>query len=167
MKVYHEIRPETLESALKNGLVCTSRGDKGDDTAIVNTDKFLDNHLPRALAQQGVSRDNNLYAYVHTDGAVIDITNGAHVPIDTFVASSKQQVLELDIDPERCFVSDLDSYDALKSAFEHPTDQPKLELLAKSYWNKVTPLSQFNPSSIRRPEIMITYDVAPGRITAL
>lgn len=167
MKVYHEIQPDALEAALINGLIRASRGDKGADKAIIKTDQFLDAHCPRRLKDQAVSRDDNLYAYAHVDGSVIDITDGRHVPIGQFVAASSQRVLELDVDPEKCFVSDLDTYDALKAAIEAHRDQSVLDRLAKSYWNKVVKLSGFDPAVIRRPEIMITYDVQPDSIRTI
>lgn len=167
MKVYHEIQPDKLQAALTNGLACTSRGDKGDDTSIIKTDQFLDAHRPHSLTQHGVSRDNNLYAYVRVDESVIDITDGEHIPIDTFLSTRAGRVLELDVDPNRCFVSDLDTYDALKSAIEQRKNHTTLEQLAKSYWNKVTKLSRFDSSTMRRPEIMITYDISPHHLTIL
>ncbi|UTX51140.1 hypothetical protein KI440_02950 [Candidatus Saccharibacteria bacterium TM7i] len=164
MKAYHEIQPDMLEAALTSGLICTARGDKGDDAAIIKTDCYLDERRPEALVREGVSRDNNLYAYACVNGAVIDITNGEHVPVKHFVARSKQRVLELEIDPKRCFVSDLDTYDALKDALTHHGNKAVLERLAKSYWDKVTVLEKCNPATFRRPEVMVTYDVPPNHV---
>lgn len=113
---------------------------------------------------EGVSRDDNLYAYVRTDDAIIDITDGTHVPLGEFVAASSGRILELDIDPQRCFVSDLGTYDTLKAAIDSHENQSVFDRLAKSYWDKVVKLSSFDPAVIRRPEIMITYDVPPNNI---
>lgn len=167
MKAYHEIQPSMLEAILANGLLRTSRGEKGDDDAIIMTDQFLDACRPQLLIKQGVSRDNNLYAYVCVDNFIINITDGARVPLHAFIITSSQQVLELDINPQKCFVSDLDIYDALKSAIEAHEHQSNLDRLAKSYWAKIVSLSNFDTSIIRRPEIMITYDVPPDKIKAL
>lgn len=38
--------------------------------------------------------------------------------------------------------------------------------LRDTYWIKITPLESYVPGTIRRPEIMITYDIAPHDIAA-
>lgn len=164
MKVYHQIQASALEMALVKGLLRTSRGDKGGDKVIIKTDHLLDMYRPQSLKKQGVSRDDNLYAYVRKDDTILDITDGKPVPLGVFIASSKQPILELDIDPHKCFISDLDAYDTLKSALTNHIDQPSLEQLAKAYWEKLIRLSDGTLSNIRRPEVMITYDIAPDKI---
>jgi len=149
MKAYHEISPDSLDVVLHKGLIRTSRGDKGDDRAIIATDRFLDARRPLSLKQQGASREHNVYAYFQLDNLIIDIADGSPIPIDKFIARSKHQVLELDIDPQRCFVSDLDAFDALKSAIEANANEPTLEQLAKNYWSTVIRLIDFSPPTVR------------------
>lgn len=167
MKAYHEIHPESLDSALAEGLKRTSRGSKGDNEAIIKTDRLLDSLRPQQLTAQGISRDDNLYSYVGIDDFVIDIVDGTHVPIDDFVDRAKLRVLELDIDPARSFVSNLDAYDALKDAIETRANRASLERLANDYWSSITKLTDFLPHTISRPEIMVPYDVPPNKIRLL
>ena len=166
MNVYHVANPDSTGSILANGLERTSRGDKGDDKKIIKTDMFLDAKCPSELKNKGLSRDDNIYAYVVTDGMVMDITDGTPVPSDKFIEKNNR-TLELEVDEKRCFVSDLDTYDSLMSAFASDANESTLNTLAKSYWDKVTPLEKYINGQFRRPEIMITYDLAPNAIRLL
>lgn len=167
MQVYHDIQPDALEAALTNGLFCTVRGDKGQDQAIIAADRFLDERCPHTLKAQGVSRANNVYAYLVVDGAVIDITDGSATTLDSFLHNRPNRILQLTVDPNRCFVSDLDTYDAVKAALVSNSDSSYLDTLAASYWRKLTPLPHFVPGSIRRPEPMITYNIPPTHLSAV
>lgn len=164
---YHEADPKDLERILSRGLKRTSRGKKGDDNAIIQTDELLDKNRPDEVRSIGVSRDDNLYAYLAIVGTIIDITDGTPTPIDSFVANSKQAVLELTIDPTRSYVSNLDAYDILKRAIEQAAPQQVLHRLASEYWASITRLDHYIPSQFRRPEIMITYDIEPSAIQHL
>jgi hypothetical protein len=165
--VYHEANPSSLNTILRDGLHCTSRGDKGDDKAIIKTDKFLDDYLPRYLRHTGISRDNNLYAYAATNHKIIDITNGKSVGIERFVNNSQQIVLLLRVDPHRCFVSDLDLFDNLKNALLENTSPTQLKQHAALYWRALVPLDKFQFGDIKRPEIMVPYDIAITDIKVL
>jgi hypothetical protein len=164
MRVFHEGTPNQLESILTNGLKKESRGDKGSDTWIIKTDAYLDARRPKYLIEDGVSRDDNIYAYYPTGSSVIDIVDGAPIPIDAFIRAKKGSLLELTVDPRRCYVSDLDTYDAIKAAFSQHESPGTLEQLARSYWNKIIRLDTYQSSALRRPEIMITYDLDPRDI---
>lgn len=164
MKAYHEVSTEDVATILKHGLKKTSRGDKGDDKVILATDAFLDEHCPDFLKTHGLSRDDNIYAYVRNGDSIVTITDGKQVPIKVFVKRSKDNVLELTIDPSRCYVSDLDAYDALKHVILHEGARPLLTTLAYAYWSKLKRLDQYTPGSIKRPELMITYDIEPDNI---
>lgn len=167
MKVYHEVQPDSLGSILEDGLKRTTRGDKGDDSSIYHTDQLLDRLRPSTLTDAGVSRDNNLYGYLARDGHIIDITNGDLVPIPTFLNLSSQTVLELTIDPQRCYVSDLDRFDTVMRAIERHEADETIQALAHAYWQAVIPLADYSTNAFRRPEVMITYDVEPDDITPL
>lgn len=162
---YHEINPESLDDALKHGLKCTSRGDKGDDEDIIKTDAFLDKCRPSTLKEANVSRDNNLYAYLSVNNKILDITDGKLIEIEDFISNSDQATLRIKIDPTRCFVSDLDRYDEMKKHIAKSEDLDELRPLAEQYWAQLQPLNQYKLSSISRPELMITYDISPEEIT--
>lgn len=167
MRAYHEVTPGELGSVLSNGLKRTSRGAKGDDKLIIQTDAFLDKHRPHSLKEKGVSRNTNLYAYIGDGATIVDITDGREVALDRFIATGTQAVLELKLDLTRCYVSDLDTYDALKKAIGQHQGTDRLETLAASYWRKLQPLATFKIGDIRRPEIMVTYDVEAGDVRRL
>lgn len=167
MKLYHEVHADTVGSILQNGMKRTSRGDKGSDKAIIKADQYLDARRSRQIKEAGVSRDDTLYAYYATEGNIVDITDGNSISLEQFVHDSKQKVVEIDVDPNRCYVSDLDTYDSLKSALEKGEKPDSVEALAKSYWLKLTLLSEYDGKTIRRPEIMITYDVEPMKLRLL
>lgn len=163
---YHETNPDNLGATLTHGLRRTSRGDKGDDPDIKRTDDLLDALRPESLLAAGVSRDNNLYAYLCTDKSVVDITDGSLVSRPKFIQRSTQAVLELEIDPRRCYVSNIDTYDALKDALTH-YGTLAAEKIAHNYWNSLIPLVDFTLSSIKRPELLITYDIPPHQLRHL
>lgn len=164
MNAYHEVDPDSVESIIEHGLKRTSRGEKGDDSVIKQVDSLLDEQCPAPLRKAGVSRGSNVYAFVEDQGQIIRITDGKKVPIDTFVKTSDQKVLLLSVDPQRCYVSDLDMYDALKGRAENRTIPTKL---IQEYWTHVIRLDEYRQNHFRRPEIMITYDIAASDIQLL
>ncbi len=166
MKLYHEVKPDSVGAILQKGLIRTSRGQKGDDKYIIQTDAILDQHRSSALKEAGVSRDDNLYCFYAHNGSITDIRDGAVVPLKKYAATNDYSVLEIDVPVKGCYVSDLDTYDALKDAVTHH-QQNKLEQLAKSYWDKLTPLEQYQEGTFRRPEVMITFDIDPGHLRLL
>jgi len=167
MIAYHEVLPDTVNTVLAQGLKRTSRGAKGDDAFIIKADRYLDGNRPHDLKVSGVSRDNNIYAYVSLNNRIVDIADGTFLPLEEFIARSTHCVLQLDLDPRRCFVSDLDTYDAIKQAIQEDKEQDILERLARSYWDKLIRLINFKEGSIRRPEIMVTYDITPDKLNRL
>ncbi len=76
------------------------------------------------------------------------------------------RLIALDIDPVRCFVSHLDTYDVVQEAMKKDENESRLQDLAMSYWRKLIRLDRYD-ASIRRPEVMITYDVPPSAIEAV
>lgn len=164
MRAYHEVNPDSLGSVLTKGLYRVSRGEKGGDPLIKKTDNFLDERRPRVLKEQGLSRDDNIYAYIATDHGVIDIEDGKELSLGALKDKDDLPVLEIDIEPARCFVSNLDTYDAMKQALERHEEPAKLENVATAFWHNLVPLSQFTRGKIPRPEIMITYDIPANKI---
>lgn len=163
MNLYHEAPLTTLPELLAEGLKRTTRGDKGDDDAIKQTDNYLDDHCPAKLRAQHVSRNNSIYAFLGDETNLIDIQNGATLPIDDYPLQ-QTALLCLTVSRAHCFVSDLDRYDAVKAAVtDH--DAASLPVLAARYWDAVVPLVAYDPGSITRPEVMITADLTPAQLT--
>lgn len=160
------VNPDTLGSILSHGIKRASRGELGDEKDIIKTDHYLDFHRPQYLKAEGLSRDNNIYAYLADADKVIDIVDGQVVSVRTFVSTSENPVVRIRIDPKRCFVSDLDTYDALKTAITN-NEESAYQKLADSYWKKVTKLARYEAGAFRRPEVMITYDIDPIAIDLL
>lgn len=164
MIVYHKISSSSLDSVLQKGLRRQSRGKSGDDAMIIKTDYFLDERRSTDMKAKGISRDNNIYAYIGDGEKIVDITNGDIVSFDLFKQQSDEPLLRLQVDPHRCFVSDLTSYDRVKHAMAQGVSGAELEILARAYWHSVQSLSHFQLGTIRRPEVMITYDISPDDI---
>ncbi len=168
MIVYHEADPASYKALVNDGLKCTSRGEKTDNSAVIQqTDCLLDSRRPTKIHKLHISRNNNLYAYIADGETVQDITDGSFIPVSTFIQKSKQLVLAIDVDPTRCFVSDLDQYDTLKTALEQKQPTTKLHTMADNYWQLITPLSEYNLDQKTRAEIMITYDISPANIKSI
>ncbi|OYW44142.1 hypothetical protein B7Z28_00315, partial [Candidatus Saccharibacteria bacterium 32-45-3] len=123
-----------------------------------------DSHCPKELIKAGVSRDNTIYAYNVEKGLIADITDGKRRDADEFIRSSSKAVLRIKVDPQRCYVSDLDKYDGVKKAIEYRASDSEKEELACAYWGALQNLSQYSNQSIPRPEVMITYDLPPSAI---
>lgn len=162
MALYHEVTQDSVEKILTDGLKRTSRGDKGDQTDIIQTDTYLDNHRPSALRARGVSRDDNLYAFIGTDDSLVDITNGATVSLQDY-PQENSALLRLVVDEAACYVSDLDRYDAVKAAIANHETTTLADLAAK-YWASLMPLADFAIGDMTRPEVMVTTDIPPGHI---
>lgn len=165
---YHEVDPTQLNSILAHGLMRSSTGSKTNDIAIVKTDQLLDRYRPDNLRSAGVSRENNLYGYYAVDNKIADIITGQLVELSDFMAKSEQAVLRLTVDPEYCYVSDLDMYDNVKLMVEADDENEEtLRDLALRYWNSLVPFTDFEKPMISRPEVMITYDINPHDITVV
>lgn len=164
MKIYHEVSAESVDSIFKNGLKRTSRGTKGDDDLIAKTDEFLDAHRPSQFRSVGLSRNSSIYGYIGSEDSLISIKDGSSVAIHKKKAGGSGVLLELTVDPERCWVSDLDAYDELKTLFEHEAAKEYLVTQAQKYWNLLIPLRAYKQDTISRPEVMITYDIDPAAI---
>lgn len=159
MRLFHEIPKHSVTSILEEGLKRTSRGEKGNDDAIIKTDKLLDEYRPDRLLHANVSRDNNIYAYIGYSDTIIDITNDREVALARYVRASSNVLLELYIDQENCYVSDLELYDSIKNGVESGMSNKELLNKIEQYWQTLVPLNAFHLGSIRRPEVMITHDI--------
>lgn len=165
MTLYHKVSREALDDTLQHGLKRALRGKHGAADIIAITDQFLDQHRPADLRTNNVSRDQAIYAYIGTDHSITSIENGQEEPLSKHLQQD-DSLLKLTVDPKDCYVSDLDQFDAVKQALE--ADDPALaEERADHYWETVTPLSQYENDTFRRPEIIITKDIAPAAITVV
>jgi hypothetical protein len=164
---FHEIKKDNLELALKAGLKRTSRGDKGDDKAIIKTDKLLDINRPAVLIQNNVSRDDNLYCYFYYKNKIVDITDGNLKGMHEISRSKSQALLRVSVIPTRCYVSNLDLYDEVLLCLKQG-NAAKAKKLADKYWHELTHLDKYDHSNgFIRPEIMVTYDIPPSCLEAV
>jgi len=153
--IYHQLTDHACQLAKTQGLLRTTRGDKGDDEAIIRTDEFLDEHVPHKLANAGVRRCHVIYGYIGDSSHLIDIETGNAVPVMQKAKEAGHVLLWLETDPKVCWVSDLDLYDAVKNSNE----SSKLRRAAM-YWQSLQPFAQYD-GTIRRPEVMIAADLPP------
>ncbi len=167
MIVLHEVAPQSVPSILSSGVKCMPRGEKGDDPSIAATDHLLDSYRPPYLVEQGVKREGNIYGYLVQDTDVVDITDGSFIPIDEFIRRSERAVLQLRINSSRCYVSNLDLFDRLMTAIQNNAAADELKVMAQHYWQSLVTLSDYQPGSIGRPEVMIPYDIPPDAIKQL
>ena len=167
MIVYHETNPGMLESILAEGLRRTTHGEKGSDAAIIKTDHLLDANLPEELRRCGVGRDNSVYGYLTVGHNVIDIQDGALIPLSRKARDPHYVLLQMDVMPERCYVSNLDLYDTIKSAVDQNEAPHALDEIALLYWDSLVRLDSYEPGQIIRPEVMIAYDVQPECIKSV
>ena len=108
-----------------------------------------------------------------------------------FVADLKQnkeiypgEILELQVDPNKCFVADLMLYNQIAM---HPFDKTWMEKLSKRYWENIVSIADFKkyykkididyqkaeeapdnyPETIKYPEILIPEQIKPKYIKVL
>lgn len=168
MKViaYHEADSDNLKVILKQGLKLTSRRGKGGEPSIEMTDQILDGLRTPDLLNTGVCRDDNIYAYVGDESYLVNIEDGQKANTEEFAKKSDNILLRLNLKPSRCYVSDLDAYDNLKRAVE-AEESVRLDALARHYWASLIRLDKYEAGKIKRPEIMITYDIKPEDIATV
>jgi hypothetical protein len=165
VRVYHEVLPDALDNALSEGVKRSTHGEKSDSLA-KKTDDYLDRRRPEHLPSE-VSRANAVYGYLSDDDKLISIDDGTPVDVKVFAAQRSHVLLRMTVDLDKCFVSDLDRYDAVKEALEGGGEDAALDQLAARYWDRLTPLEKYDFGRFRRPEALITHDVAPSDITVV
>lgn len=167
MIAYHEANPDTVSSILQKGLQKTSRGDLSNHAIRAQTDRLLDDNRPEALRLAGLSRDNNVYAFLYMDGTLTGIDKGEPLTVEEYVRNTDQAVFCLTIDPTRTYVSDLDAYDSVAKLLQTGADEQTIAAAARRYWSTIIQLSSYEAGQIKRPELMITYDIPPGYLTCI
>lgn len=164
MRIFHESQRGHIASIMQNGLVQGSSGVKSQNSLNTKTDKLLDQHRPVAVKTANICREKNIYGYVGIDEKIIDIIDGTHRDLAEYIKNSSLVVLELMPEPTQCYVSDLDRYDAIKQMVDLNAPLDSIIPLIGHYWSALVPLQMYNPSDIRRPEVVITSDIQPSAI---
>jgi hypothetical protein len=156
--IYHEVRPESLDQVLQDGIKRSGQGEKSDDV-VQRTDECLESRIPENLSANGVSRREVVYGYMSDGTRLVDIRNGETVDVDRFSAQRGNVLLRITVDSANCLVSDLDAYDAVKMCVDSDAEETILRRLAERYWERVVPLDDYEPGRYRRPEVMVTSDI--------
>jgi hypothetical protein len=162
MRVFHEIPEASVDTVLQRGLLLSEGGSK-TDKAIARTDTYLNQYRPDGLIKNGLDRETNTYCYVCRDDKIIDITSGQAKSITEFIRESREALLQIDVDPGRCYVSDLDLYDQIKALLA-TDDTTNAERLARVYWSELMLLADYH-GDVHRPEVIIPYNIPPSVIT--
>lgn len=163
-RLIHKISKDKIESAIITGLLTNEVKDIKDDE-INRTDELINHILPKKYIKVGINRKSNIYCYLTYDNYVIDIESGNKVDVKDLRVSPTDSLLYVDVDPTKCFVSDLDIYDQIKNALIN-NELKKAKQLAVLYLKKLQRLSDYN-HKIMRPEVMVTYNISPSNITKL
>jgi len=162
--VYHEIDPHSLRRVLKEGVRRTVHSAKSEEHLVKKTNLFLETHRDDTALRAKLSRLTNTYAYLGNHEKLIDIVNGVSSLVPQFVEKTGKTLVRMKVDPSQCYVADLDLYDTLKRAMELDEADSTREHLAVTFWEKLVRLDMFSPDLIKRPEVMVTYDVSPRSI---
>jgi hypothetical protein len=163
MMLYHEIHPDAARTACSEGLQRQASGAKSNDMSLM-TDARLDDARPLYLKQAGVSRQRAIYCYLGNDTEVIDIASGNHVTLDEAKARNGHCLLRVSADPQTCWVSDLDAYDAVQQAIDQHRPPVELAQLFATYWQRLQHLPGYD-GTISRPEVLVTDDISPASLT--
>lgn len=162
--LYHEISPKSKDQVVTEGIKKGASGVKTDSEKR-KVDEFLDTHPPDWAKNIGLCRADAIYAYLKTDSdEVVDIKSGEAIPVSEFMNKTKDVLLKITVDSDYCYVSDLDLYDTITRALELDEQDSTREHLADRYWERLTPIDEYQNGSITRPEMMVNYDVSPESI---
>lgn len=183
---YHRVSRNNLEGVLQGGLAYGAQGEHSHEGYAERANAFLDKHIPPRLVEANVSRQKCLYACLALDGKLIDVETGRTTPPREWSVPQGYGVLQLAIDDEQAFISDLDAYDRFSAALEQSVPDGQLTELAAKYWQTVHPLSAVCPyatlaedgiglrvstpdlpNRYRRPEVMIASTVPSSAIREL
>ena len=165
--LYHELAPDSLDKVLTEGIKRSEQGQKTDREK-QKVDTFLDTHLPEWAKSQGVCRANVIYGFLPVeDNKVIDIKDGRTISLEEFKAHSNQVLVRVKVDASACFVSDLDLYNTIARALELDEQDSTREHLADRYWERVIPLTDYEPGTITRPEVLIASEIEPKAIDVI
>jgi hypothetical protein len=161
LNVYHQVAKNRAHEIITQGLLQGSGGERRNKD-IEKTDALLNELRPQTCLQASLDRDRNAYCYLADNDGVVDIVTGQRKkPAD--IVEPGQTLLTVQVDPQRCYVSDLDLYDKLVE-YVKQADREKARITAQAYWAAVQRLDSYD-HSFRRPEVMVTYDVPPISIT--
>lgn len=164
--LYHELSPETVDKVLAEGIKKDKSGTKRN-SSIEKLDTFLDTHIPDEVKTLGLSRRSVVYAFMASGDKIVDIVTGDEVAVEDYIKDNQMSLLKLKVEPEVCYVSDLDLYDTLRRAMEQDEQDSTREHLADRYWKRVIPLKDYEPGTIARPEVMIATDIEPRDIEVI
>jgi hypothetical protein len=164
--IYHEVLPESLDDVLQNGIKRSDQGEKSD-SVVQRTDECLEQRLPDALRDSGLSRREVVYGYLSSGDKLVDISDGQEVEVGEFSSQRDQVLLRITVDSADCFASDLDAYDAVKMCVASDADDALLTRLAERYWARVIPLEEYEAGQYRRPEVMVTSDIEAAQIAVV
>jgi hypothetical protein len=165
MLIYHEASPDSLEAILRSGLKRSLHGELDSSDLTIKTNELLDTCRPHSLIRLGVSRIRSIYGYLPTNTGIIDAYTGDRVSEHEKTTANHRVLLSLEVTASRCYVSDREAYEALKAATGNNDPQSSLDKLARRYWQNLIRLDRYKQGYIRRPEVMVTYDIPPEHIT--
>ncbi|HEY0964923.1 MAG TPA: hypothetical protein VGE13_00405 [Candidatus Saccharimonadales bacterium] len=163
-KVFHELTNDIADTVLQHGLLLGGSGEK-TDAEVHKADVFLNRYRPTPLLEQGVDRETNNYCYLSSGSGIIDITSGKTKSLKEFTTNTRLALLQIDVDPTMCYVSDLDLYDQVKQLLQN-TDLANARRLAHVYWDGLILLANYR-GDIHRPEVMVTYNIPPSSIARI
>ncbi len=159
--VYHQVARDTAQQIVRHGLLQGSGGERRDKD-IKKADSLLNELRPQHCAQRSLDRIKNVYGYLASGDKVIDIVTGRAKKPTEILEDPGQVLLQVEVDPRRCFVSDLDLYDTFLQLVKQGEAEQATKV-GQAYWSTVRPLDSYD-GSIHRPEVMVTYDVPASAI---
>ncbi|HET6736791.1 hypothetical protein, partial [Mycobacterium sp.] len=95
--IYHEVRPESLDRVLREGIKRSDQGEKSD-SVVERTDECLEDRLPDDLRDRGLSRRNVIYGFLSSGDKLVDIRDGQEVQVGQFSSQREQVLLRITVD---------------------------------------------------------------------
>jgi len=165
-RLYHQASKKDAAKILREGLLQGAGGERrAADDDISRGDALLNRLRSPQDKQRGLDRERNVYCYMAAEKGIVDITSGAIEDPAAVLDDASQTLLAIDADPAHCFVSDLDRYDSFMQAAKNG-DMEQARKLGREYWRALQSLQEY-AHTFRRPEVIVTCNVPPEKITRL
>jgi hypothetical protein len=170
-RVFHKTGTDSVASILQDGLRCGKQGRHSLEDHARRANEVLDELRPGALRRRGVDRHRCAYGYLWIDGRIADVDSGRFVAQDEWDVGDGYTTLQLVVDPDTAFISDLEAYDVLAKHIDAGEDD--VRALAARYWERLVALPDLCahyrladdlPARLERIEVLITADVPSADI---
>ena len=181
--IYHKASGRSLSSILSDGLRYGHHVECGRQDRIQQINEYLTALCPDRLRSVDLDRNASIYCYLSVDHHIFDVDTGLLIDESGWQVDQGMVRLQLTVDPQNVFVSDLEAFDEL-AGLAADTPESVAYQLAQQYWQHIVPLPDLCahyrleehalvrraegpprlPSRLERVEVLVTADISGGDV---